>query len=260
MLKLELIRCDVVAKHAMSGCEVVRDSWGGSAIHCIYSVQRFKQSAGAAWCAAMYISLARKPVSRSLQACNMASLSTSRSSLLRMLSTATGRRQIASLGSAAVAGKSNRASGLLRSSQACRRAPLAVRRLAAVPGTAVVCSAADDGACRRPWLNVVVTGRMPAAAPTNPKLLAGLAGLVEVQLKVDGMVCEGCSSRVEEALQKMAGVKKVQQRAPLLSRECSPVGDRAGAGMADEPTVPHAGACRPGEGPGDCPGGGRLTT
>lgn len=32
-------------------------------------------------------------------------------------------------------------------------------------------------------------------------------------LKVDGMVCEGCSGRVEETLQKMAGVKKV--RAPL---------------------------------------------
>lgn len=46
---------------------------------------------------------------------------------------------------------------------------------------------------------------------TQPELVvADLAGLVEVQLKVDGMVCEGCSSRVEEALQKMAGVKKVQ--------------------------------------------------
>ena len=29
-------------------------------------------------------------------------------------------------------------------------------------------------------------------------------------LKVDGMVCDGCSSRVEETLQKMAGAKKVR--------------------------------------------------
>lgn len=41
------------------------------------------------------------------------------------------------------------------------------------------------------------------------------------------MVCDGCSSRVEEALAKMAGVKKVRQRGwphpatPALSR-CLP--------------------------------------
>lgn len=45
--------------------------------------------------------------------------------------------------------------------------------------------------------------------------------------QVDGMVCDGCSSRVEEALAKMAGVKKVRQRGwphpatPALSR-CLP--------------------------------------
>ena len=48
--------------------------------------------------------------------------------------------------------------------------------------------------------------------PTGTHACCCIAGLVEVMLKVDGMVCDGCSSRVEETLQKMAGVKKV--RAP----------------------------------------------
>jgi copper chaperone CopZ len=34
-----------------------------------------------------------------------------------------------------------------------------------------------------------------------------LDGCVELTLKVSGMVCDGCSSRVEEALKKAAGVK-----------------------------------------------------
>ncbi len=40
---------------------------------------------------------------------------------------------------------------------------------------------------------------------------------MEVQLKVGGMVCDGCSSRVEEMLQTMAGVKKVGLLTQLLS-------------------------------------------
>ena len=32
---------------------------------------------------------------------------------------------------------------------------------------------------------------------------------IELQIKIDGMVCDGCSSRVQEALEKTAGVKSV---------------------------------------------------
>ncbi|KAL4449384.1 hypothetical protein ABPG77_007028 [Micractinium sp. CCAP 211/92] len=58
-----------------------------------------------------------------------------------------------------------------------------VRRVGTLHGAAIVCSAGGSSGSDEGWM--------------------------EVQLKVDGMVCDGCSSRVEEALAKMAGVKKV---------------------------------------------------
>ncbi|PSC68046.1 ABC transporter G family member 28-like [Micractinium conductrix] len=62
------------------------------------------------------------------------------------------------------------------------RLALVSRRMGDLRGAAAVCAAGGAGASD---------------------------GVVEVQLRVDGMVCDGCSSRVEETLAKMAGVKKV---------------------------------------------------
>ena len=59
----------------------------------------------------------------------------------------------------------------------------------------------------------VLRGLAPAPAllrggPTCSAASADEA--VELQLKIDGMVCDGCSSRVLEALQKLPGVKSVE--------------------------------------------------
>lgn len=32
---------------------------------------------------------------------------------------------------------------------------------------------------------------------------------MELEIKIDGMMCEGCTSRVEETLKKASGVRKV---------------------------------------------------
>ncbi|EFN56470.1 hypothetical protein CHLNCDRAFT_145140 [Chlorella variabilis] len=100
-------------------------------------------------------------------------------SLLRLFTASLARRPAAAAAAVATTASRGTGSALLRSGHGCHRLTHAAQRLAALHGSAVVCSAAGDD-------------------------------VVEVQLKVDGMVCEGCSSRVEEALQKMAGVKKVQ--------------------------------------------------
>ncbi|KAL4448127.1 hypothetical protein ABPG75_005346 [Micractinium tetrahymenae] len=97
-----------------------------------------------------------------------------------LLSLLTRRPAAAALTSAAAA--SGRAAG----PAALRTGRLATvaRRLGTVHGAAVVCSAGGSSG-------------------------SDGEGVMEVQLKVDGMVCDGCSSRVEETLAKMVGVKKV---------------------------------------------------
>lgn len=41
-------------------------------------------------------------------------------------------------------------------------------------------------------------------------MMSGVDDELEVQLKVEGMVCDGCSTRVEEALKKLDGIGSVK--------------------------------------------------
>lgn len=147
-------------------------------------------------------------------------------SLLRLFTASLARRPAAAAAAVATTASRGTGSALLRSGHGCHRLTHAAQRLAALHGSAVVCSAAGDGALlafasqhrvRKPNRYHWLTARgVPSSfnQPLHPCALNG-ADVVEVQLKVDGMVCEGCSSRVEEALQKMAGVKKVRRRSQL---------------------------------------------
>lgn len=132
----------------------------------------------------------------------------------RVLALLQGARRPAAF-SAAAAATAARPAAALRSVGSGRLAPLA-QRLGALHGAAVVCSAsAGDGAPPCTRRSIAKSTRLQQCTHTQPPspcfcccLLR--AGLLEVTLKVDGMVCEGCSGRVEETLQKMAGVKRVR--------------------------------------------------
>lgn len=59
------------------------------------------------------------------------------------------------------------------------------------------------GAVVAPAPAALLRTSMPCCAASDD------SDVVELQLKIDGMVCDGCSSRVLEALQKLPGVKNV---------------------------------------------------
>jgi hypothetical protein len=76
---------------------------------------------------------------------------------------------------------------------------------------AAVASTAAAGLGRRaPTLLLAAGHRVGALRGAAAVCSASADDIVEVELKVDGMVCDGCSSRVAEALQKLPGVKQVQ--------------------------------------------------
>ncbi|KAI3426478.1 hypothetical protein D9Q98_008844 [Chlorella vulgaris] len=105
---------------------------------------------------------------------NMAAVTLSLRLLTASLSSR-GKSATAAITSAVTAGRST-GSALLRGSKGCGRL-ITSRPALSLHASAIICTAAGDG-------------------------------VMEVQLKVGGMVCDGCSSRVEEMLQTMAGVKK----------------------------------------------------
>ncbi|KAL4853041.1 ABC transporter G family member 28 [Chlorella vulgaris] len=111
---------------------------------------------------------------RAASSSNMAAVTLSLRLLTASLSSR-GKSATAAITSAVTAGRST-GSALLRGSKGCGRL-VTSRPALSLHASAIVCTAAGDG-------------------------------VMEVQLKVGGMVCDGCSSRVEEMLQTMAGVKK----------------------------------------------------
>lgn len=82
------------------------------------------------------------------------------------------------------------------------------KRLSTAAATALSSKRALPSALR----GAAAGGPLPAAAARAAApccSAAADADVVELQLKVEGMVCDGCSSRVLEALQALSGVKSV---------------------------------------------------